>query len=145
MRVRFDVSGADEAIADLKRMGLAGQKAALKVFGAFTARVVAKAKPLTPVEPEDGGWLRDSVRAAKPTVTRTGLVSATVVAGGAPLKAHLAKGHHSENVYAVVQHEDLSATHTVGGPKFIERPFLQELQKVPDDLMAEMDRVRDAG
>lgn len=132
-------------LSDLKRMGLAGQTAARTVFGKFTARVVAKAKPLTPVDPEDGGALRDSVRATKPTATRTGLVSAGVVAGGAPLAQHLAAGHHKANVYAVVQHEDATLHHTTGGPKFVERPFLQEIERVPDELLTEMDRVANAG
>lgn len=145
MKVRIDVSGASEMLKDLKRMGLAGQVAAKTVFGRFTGRVVPKAQGRTPVEPEDGGALRDSVRATKPTTTRTGLVSAGVIAGGAPLARALAKGHHKANVYAVVQHEDLTLKHTVGGPKFIERPFLQEVERVPDELLAEMDRVRDAG
>lgn len=145
MKVRIDVSGANEMLADLKRLGPAGVTAAKGVFGRFTARVVAKAKPQTPVDPEDGGALRDSVRATKPTSTRTGLVSAGVVAGGAPLARHLAAGHHKANVYAVVQHEDLTKHHTTGGPKFIERPFLQEIERVPDELLAELDKVANAG
>lgn len=145
MKIRIDVSGANEMLSDLKRMGVAGQVAAKTVFGKFTARVLAKARPLTPVDPIDGGTLRASGRTTKPTATRTGLVSAGVVFGGAPLAQHLAATHHKANVYAVVQHEDLTAKHAEGGPKFLERPFLQEVTAVPDELMNEIDRVRDAG
>lgn len=145
MRTRVDVSGASELLKDLKRMGTAGQVAAKTVFGRFTTRVVAKARLLTPVEPEDGGALRASVRTTRPNVTRAGMVSAGVVAGGTPLRSVLAKGHHTENVYAIVQHEDLTLKHTDGQAKYLERPFLQEVPGLPDELIEEMDQVRDAG
>lgn len=135
----MDVSGADEALAELKRLGKAGQDATKQVFGAWTREVVAAAKPETPVDPEDGGELRASVRATKPTVTRTGLVSASVVAGGAPLRKSL--GGHKANVYAIVQHERLDLKHSQGGPKFIERPFMRKLAQLPARLLEAIDRV----
>lgn len=143
MRVRIAVDYGD-CITTLRRLGQAGRDTTKAYFGVFTGRVVAKAKPLTPVEPEDGGQLRDSVRATKPTVTQAGLVSAGVVAGGAPLKASLSREHHNMNVYAVVQHEDAGLKHSVGGPKYIERPFLEEIERVPDELLEALDRVANA-
>lgn len=139
MRVRVDVSGADDVIAQLKGMGPKGIDVAKRVLGNVTARIVPRAKAITPVEPEDGGDLRDSVRATKPTRTRTGLVSAGVVAGGAPLRRSLEREGHTMNVYAVVQHEDLTLQHTVGQAKFIERPFMAEIPKVPGELLAGLD------
>ena len=138
MKVRIDVTGDREMRASLKALGGAGVTVAKKVFEDVTVEVVRMAKPLTPVEPEDGGQLRDSVRKTKPMVTRAGRVSAGVVAGGAPLKPFL--GSRRANVYAVVQHEDLTLKHKTGQAKFIEIPMMRKAPTVPGRLLAELDR-----
>lgn len=143
MRVRVEVSGQDEILNSLQRLGLAGQDIGLRVLGDAAKEIAAAAKPLAPVDPEDGGQLRDSIRTTKPTRTRAGRISAGVVAGGAPLNKVM--GKRKANVYAVVQHEDLTLHHATGGAKFLERPFNAIAPKVPDRLQAEIDRVTNAG
>jgi len=137
VKVSVRIEGEKEVLRSLSELGKAGQDAAKRAFGRVTARVVQKAKPLTPVEPEDGGQLRDSVRAAKPTRTRSGLISAAVVAGGAPLK-RVMEGRKA-NVYAVIQHEDLTLKHTTGQGKFLEIPFLREAPSAHQELERELD------
>lgn len=138
MKVRVEVSGEDEILRSLERLGQTGAEIGLRVLGDAAKEVVAAAKQLAPVDEEDGGQLRDSIRAAKPVRTRAGRISAAVVAGGAPLKRVL--GKRKANVYAVIQHEDLTLKHKVGGPKFIEKPINAIAPKIPDRLQAEMDR-----
>ena len=123
----------------LKRLGPVGEKAAKDAMLGVTKRIVEMAKPLTPVQPEDGGELRNSVRAAKPVKTRNG-ISAAVVAGGAPLAASVRAEGHKANVYAVVQHEDLTLQHSVGGPKFLERPFLSQAPSVVGAVQDALDK-----
>jgi hypothetical protein len=137
MRVRVEVTGSDEVRRSLARLGKAGQEAARKVLGAEVQAMLPEIRRDTPVDPEDGGQLRDSVRATKPTITRTGRVSAGVVAGGAPLRKYL--GTRKANVYAVVQHEDMTAKHTTGGPKFVERTFMRRAPRIPAKLMDALD------
>ncbi len=69
---------------------------------------MAEAKPLTPV---DKGPLRASGTVLPPEISGSRITVASGF-GGAAKK------------YAVVQHEDLNLRHAVGGPKFLERPFL---------------------
>lgn len=142
MRVRVEVSGQQEILDSLQRLGQVGQDIGLKVLGDACKEIVAKAKPLAPVDPEDGGQLRDSIRTTKPTRTRAGRISAGVVAGGAPLKKVL--GKRKLNVYAYIQHEDLTLKHTTGGPKFLEKPVNDIAPKIPDRLQAEMDKAVNA-
>lgn len=139
MRIKVVVTGAEEVRASLRRVGKAGQEAAKKVLGDYAKKILAKAKPLTPVDPEDGGQLRDSGRTTKPTVTRAGNVSAGIVFGGAPLKRVM--GKRRLNVYAIVQHEDLTLKHTTGQAKFLEQPFFQIAPEVPNAVLAELDRL----
>jgi len=136
VKVQMDVEQVTREIAAL---GDAGEEAAKEVLNAFAVRVVNEAKPLTPVEPIDGGDLRESVRAISARKGRTGVLGVTVMAGGAPLKAKLEATKHRYNVVAAVQHEDMSLKHTSGGPKFIERPFLRAVVQVPNELLAALD------
>ena len=96
--------------------------------------VAEKAKVLTPIDPEDGGRLQDSVRVTKPSRTRSRGVSCGVKAGG------------QSAPYANIQHEDLTYRHTYGMAKFIERPFLQELPriiaKLEEKIRARLERGR---
>jgi|SRR6185295_1747561 len=140
MKVRVSVEGLNDVVASILRLGKAGERAAKAVFKEKTDRIVRMAKPLTPVEPEDGGALRDSVRAARVTVTKAGRISAAVVAGGAPLIGTPGLEGHKANVYAEIMHNDVTLHHAVGGPFFIERPFMQIAPQVPDALMAAMDK-----
>ncbi len=141
MKVQINLSNSDEIQRRLKRDGEMGKKVALRVFARACQRVVPKAQALAPQGEEDGGDLRSSIRESKPTITKSGRVSAGVVAGGAPLaKLASEKGRRLPGLYAVVQHEDLTLKHAQGGAKFLEKPFLQEAVRVPDELVREMDQ-----
>jgi hypothetical protein len=142
MRVVVKIEGVEDVIASLKRVGEAGEKAMLRVAGATTARVVPQAKAITPVEDADGGSLRDSVRATKPTKTRAGRVSAGVVAGGAPLRRLASeRGRALPGQYGSIIHEDLTLRLSNGQHKFVEKPFFAEVPKVPDALEAALDQL----
>lgn len=140
IRIKVQVEGDRELRAALRRLGPAGVPAAKRVFARFTGRVVPRARSLAPVEPEDGGALRDSVRETRPTLTSKGVVSVAVVAGGTPLAGKVAATHHTYNVYATVQHEDLTLKHSHGQAKFVEIPVMQEAPLVPNELLEELDR-----
>lgn len=133
----MEVSGTQDILDRLQRLGQTGADIGLRVLGDAAKEIVAAAKPLAPVDPEDGGQLRDSIRVTKPTRTRAGRISAGVVAGGAPLRKVL--GKRKANVYALVQHEDLTLKHTTGRAKFLEIPTNHIAPKVPDRLQAAMD------
>lgn len=142
MKVTVKIEGVEDVIASLKRVGEAGEKAMLRVAGACTARVVPQAQAITPVEEEDGGALRDSVRATKPTKTSAGRVSAGVVAGGAPLRRLASeRGRALPGQYGSIVHEDLTLRHAHGEPKFVEKPFFREVPKVPGELEIALDNL----
>ena len=127
-------------MASLGRMGKIGEEAAKRALGRICTRVVPKAKAITPVEPEDGGSLRDSIRVTKPTRTSAGRISAGVVAGGAPLRRLASeRGRALPGQYGSIVHEDLTLKHTNGQAKFLEIPFFQEAPKAPEELRAELD------
>lgn len=138
MRVRIEVSGTQEILDRIQRLGQSGVDIGLKVLGDGAKEILAASRPLVPVDDEDGGQLRDSGRVAKPTRTRAGRISAAVVYGGAPLRKVL--GKRKANVYAVIQHEDLTLKHTTGQAKFLEKPANAIAPKIPDRLQAAMDQ-----
>jgi hypothetical protein len=141
MRARLDVTGDRELIRDLLKLGEDGIAIGKEVLGDTTKRIAVKAKALCPVDPIDGGELRDSIRVTKPVKTRAGLISAGVVAGGAALSRLVSeRGHKEPGSYAVIVHEDLTLHHTVGRAKFIEEPALQEAPTVPGAILAALDK-----
>lgn len=131
-----------DVLSDLQALGKRGEEIGLRVLGDGAKEILSASRPLVPVEPEDGGQLRDSGRTTKPTRTSAGRISAGVVYGGAPLKRFL--GHRKANVYAVVQHEDLTLKHTHGQAKFLEIPANRIAVKIPDRVMAEIERANSA-
>lgn len=140
MRARVEIEGQEEVLRQMKAFGVAGEIAMLRVAGRVCQRVVPQAKALAPVEHEDGGALRDSIRTTKPNKTRAGRVSAGVVAGGAPLRRLASeRGRALPGSYGSIQHEDLTLKHATGEPKFVEKPFFREVVKVPDELVDELD------
>lgn len=117
--MRVTVKAYDDGVADaLNSLGDAGEKAAKAALAAVMPGVAERARGLAPVQDVDGGQLRASVRVLRPTKTRDG-VAGGVLAGGAPLV-----GQPGGDVYALVQHEDLTLHHNDGQAKFVERPFL---------------------
>lgn len=133
MRVRVEVAGDREVSRSLQRLGGAAVPVAKRVLGAFTKRVVPMAKAICPVDDVDGGQMRDTIRETRPTVTAGSRVSAGVLAGGKRIGGVFVD-------YAEQQHEDLTLKHRVGQGKFVEIPFFREVVKVPEEMLAEIDR-----
>lgn len=71
--------------------------------------------------PVDTGVLRDSGFVAPPEIDGN-VVSVELGYGGAA------------SAYALVQHERLDYHHTVGGPKYLERPFLDAMNGLEERL-----------
>ena len=127
MKVRLNVTGDRELSAQLARMGPAGVTVAKRVLGRLAQRAAEAARPRTPVDQVDGGQLRASVRATRPTRGPAG-VSAGVAAGGGDTDS-----------YAVLQHEDLTFKHDDGQAKFIEVSVFEVAPLVPGEVQAELD------
>lgn len=132
MKIRVEATGQREVMESLSRMGKAGTECAKVVLKRFAERILAKARPLVPVDDVDGGDLRDSGRLTRPTATKNA-VSAGVMFGGLNVRGGA--------IYPIKQHEDLTLKHRHGQAKFLEQPFFQEAPGVPDALMAELDKV----
>lgn len=141
--VRVTVSGLDEVRATLGRLGKAGALVAKDVIKRKTEAMVARARPLTPDDPETQGALRDSVRIITPTASRTGKATGGIMAGGKALEGRVGKRDY--NAIALVQHEDLTLHHTSGGAKYLERPFMALVESIPDELLDALDKVANAG
>lgn len=140
-RARAEVSGGEELLRDLQRMGKRGAEIGIEVLEGKAKQIAARAKALVPVDDEDGGDLRDTIRTTKPQKTRAGRISVGIVAGGAQL-ARLAseRGRKDPGAYAVVQHEDLTLRHNNGRAKFIEIPVLEVAPSIPEALRAAITR-----
>jgi hypothetical protein len=138
MRIRIECSaGVRDLIDSLRKYGENVDGLCKQVLKDAADEGVRIAKPLTPVEPEDGGQLRDSIRSGRAIRISSGTISCAIIAGGKPLEDFVrAHGHHGYNVYAVVQHEDSTLKHAVGGPKFIERAAYQVAPTIPNRLLA---------
>lgn len=136
-KVRVTVEGDKELIADLKSMGDAGTKLGKSVIQKITLRTAGAAKMLSPMDDVDGGQLRNSIRISKPSASRRGVITGAVVAGGKPLEAVM--GKRKANLYAVIQHDDMTLQHDDGQAKFVEVPAMQEFPKLPEELRDALD------
>lgn len=141
---RIEVTGQDDLAKMLGDLGREGGEAAKRVLIRKADKILAAARPLVPDDPlTSGNDLKSSLRRTRGSIMKNGDVIITVIAGGAPLEAALAaKGHKGANVYAIVQHEDLTLKHQHGGPKYLERPVYQIAPEIPTDLQAEIDGLR---
>lgn len=152
MRVRIDVSGERELMNDLRALGQVHMvEAAKEVLGSKSKEVLALMKPLTPVA---AGDLLASERTSRPTATRSGVISAGVVAGGAAVASALAATGHRANVYAFVQEKgterikgrgEVVLQHTTGQSHFMETAAMRVAPTVPEALREAIDRRASAG
>lgn len=142
--VIFEIQG--DILTDLQNLMSASKPAAKAVFQRFVDRVVPQARALTPDDPATYGAdravdLKRSVR-GRVTVRKTGIVTATVSAGGDPLLAILRMRHRKNPdaalAYALVQHDDPTLRHSSGQANFIGQPFIAEAQSIGDDLDKEI-------
>ncbi len=143
MRVRMKVDGEKELLKYLARLGPDAAVVGKDVLGKVVADLLPRIKALTPVQPQDGGQLRQSVRKSVRVNKRTGRVAASVIAGGR-LTAEPGKA----NVYAGVQEKGearihgklVRFTHSVGQSPFMEQEVFRAATKVPGKLRAAIDR-----
>lgn len=136
MIVRLEAEGLDDLRASMARMDAPAKQRVRAALEAWAEAVLAQARPNVPVDDVDGGQLRDSGRVIRATVSHT-RVSVGVAFGGAALEPYL--GRRKANVYAVIQHEDLTLRHNDGMAKYLERPFMAALPRVPDVIIAAID------
>lgn len=143
MRVRADVTGDLEVLKELKALP-GGVDRIKDVLWAAATRIAGRAKLLCPVDPIDGGELRDSIRAPKPREAKsTGRITSSILAGGAMLANLVSeRGHKDPGIYAEVIHEDSTLHHSQGQHKFIEQPWLEEAPKVPDAMLTELEKAK---
>jgi hypothetical protein len=125
------LEGFTELFAYLNRVGGNAREAAIEVFNAGTQRVYAASQSIVPVSPEDGGQLKASGRVSKARVSKKDVVTASVNYGGTVL-ARLAPGDNP--LYGIVQHEDLSAKHSHGEAKFLEKPMVAQRELIMNEL-----------
>jgi hypothetical protein len=118
--VKITPVGDKELMKRINALGVQGAKAARKVLYRKAEKIAGEAKGEVPV---DTGALKSTIHVEMDDD------GAAIVAGGP------AAG------YAVYVHEDLTARHPVGGPKYIERPFLQELPSIAPAILAELDKL----
>jgi hypothetical protein len=139
VKVTINVTG--DILRDLQDLGEAARPAAKAVFQRFVDRVVPMARSLTPDDPHtSGNDLKASVR-GRVTLTRKGMVVASVMAGGSPLLPLLSLHRRNpENAlwYAFVQHEDPTLRHASGQANYIGQPFMALAGSVGEDLDKEI-------
>ena len=120
MSLDFVLTGVDGLHAKLQALGREGvQKVAAAMYQEAEA-IMTAAKDQTPVET---GVLRDSGHVDLPVI-EPGSVTVTMGFGGA-----------AED-YALVQHERMDFKHKVGNAKYLERPFLEKVNGLPERVAA---------
>lgn len=128
MKVSVEVKGVAEVLSDLRDRSRKLRDVRKRLLPAVAGRIVTQAKALAPRYAESGGALPDSIHATEPIEQRTSTsesTSVTVVAGGAAAP------------WALEAHEDFTAKHRHGGPKYLERPAEQELAALHTALEGE--------
>lgn len=109
MALEIELVGVQELQAALQRLGDQAKPLAARALLVEAETIMADSKQMTPV---DTGVLRSSGHVLPPAMDRDGV------------EVRLGYGGAAE-AYAIVQHERLDYTHTVGGPKFLERPLME--------------------
>lgn len=119
MADHVEIRGANVLVQGLETLGAEALPALASAVFQEAERIMTEAK--TQYVPVDTGVLRDSGFVSPPEIGGME-VSVTLGFGGAA------------SAYALVQHERLDYTHTVGGPKYLERPVLNATNGMEDRL-----------
>jgi hypothetical protein len=144
MRLRINVTGDEALKTYLRALGPEAVNSAKFVLKRVADETVPKVKAMTPVQPTDGGELKASVRAGRPTYQkRSGIVTASIVAGGMLVDE---KGlGRVPSIYANVQEAGTWLTgrlagirirHTIGSSPFMSQEVMKAAKTIPDRLMA---------
>jgi len=150
MRMKINTTGTHELRTLLKALGPEAIKSSKFVLRQVAEETVPKIKAVTPVQPKDGGELKASVRAGRPTFRkRNGEVSVSIIAGGLLVDE---KGFGAvPAIYAHVQEAGgwltgrlagRRVTHTVGKSPFMAQEALKAAQTIPDRLINRILAVR---
>lgn len=115
MAIEFTIEGGPELIAKLTEMGVKGNQIAATAIFQQAEAIMAESKAR--FVPVDTGVLRASGFVSPPRITSEGIEIQMGYGGAA-------------EAYAVEQHENLTYRHTVGGPKYLERPLMEAARNV---------------
>lgn len=123
------VTGAQALRDNILLLPVAAREAAAREMAVIAAEVIEDAKEN--YVPVDTGDLRDSGDSDDYVPDSTEEV--TIVAmwfGGEVTAEELAHGKKDVREYALEQHENMEYRHSVGGPKYLERPFVKIIDTV---------------
>jgi hypothetical protein len=115
---KFEIAGLDDLKRALQKAGDLADKALMAAMFEEQSAVITAAQEIVPV---DLGTLRGSGTVLPPE-QHGQRIEVTAGFGGAAAK------------YAVIVHEKMGLHHPVGGPKFLERAFLQRAPKMASNL-----------
>ncbi len=118
------ITGMAQLNRNLRRAGPLALAALAQAAVQEQEQMITEAKQQTPVET---GTLRASGTVKPPQISGTGV---TVDAGFGGAASH----------YAIYVHEIMSNQHPVGGPKFLERPFLARIPQMGVGLARGVER-----
>ncbi len=110
MAMEVEIQGADVLAQRLKELGVTGLRIAAQALHAEAEMIMSESK--SRYVPVDTGVLRASGYVMQPAVDRDGA------------EVRMGYGGAAE-AYALEQHERLDYRHSVGGPKYLERPLLE--------------------
>lgn len=120
MSLEIELLGVAEVQLELARLAANAKPLAAQALYLEAERIMAQSKTEVPVG--DTGNLRSSGNVLPPSIDADG-VEVKLGYGGAA------------EAYAVVQHENLTYRHTVGGPKFLERPLMDAARGMAERLV----------
>ena len=123
MAMQFRVTGVDQMRRKMQQLAAKFPDEAARALYQETEIEAAESKRRTPV---DTGTLRGSIHVEGPH--RSGRSISTAIVAGGPAAP-----------YALVVHEDLSAYHAVGEPKFIERTLMESAPHLADRIAKRID------
>jgi len=129
--------GFNAIIADLQRLGDVGISIAKKRFAAAGPQIVARQKAMAPVDVQDGGQMRDSIRFTAPRAGAKSFASMSFTVGGDVLLPYLQGRIY--NVYAIVQETDPTLHHDGGQAGFMTQPVAQAAPAIFDGIAKDID------
>ena len=144
MRMRLTVTGDKELMRSLDQLGPKAVDVGKAVLLQAVDELVPRIKAVTPVDPDGGGQLRESIRRTKPRYQkRNGRITASVVAGGAKTQEPGKK-----NIYANVQEvgqafihgKMVHFSHSVGQSPYMAQEVFRVAALVPGRLKAKLDK-----
>ncbi len=110
MALRIDTASLNRVLGNIKKVGDRAAKEATAALFIEAQEILTRSRQ--DFVPVDMGILRSDSGVTNPT--RSAKAEVTIWYGAGPAEK-----------YAIPQHERLDFKHTVGGPKYLERPLLE--------------------